>query len=172
MKKNERRDDQELRSGEVAASAGVSVDTLSYYERRGLLQVPRRLRNGYRRYPPSAVARVRLIQRALSIGFGLDELASILRSRDGGMPPCRQVRALAGEKLADVERRIESLAAFRDELARTLADWDRRLDRGRPSEPARLLESLPVEAGGSSASSSLLRGARFDRRRKKKESSR
>jgi DNA-binding transcriptional MerR regulator len=159
----------DLGSGELAAAAGVSVDTLRHYERRGLLPAARRLANGYRRFPASAAARVRLIQRSLAMGFGLDELTRILRARDGGRAPCREVRALAAEKLADVERRIESLAAFREELVRTLADWDRRLDAGRPSEPARLLETLSAVTDPESSASSICRGARFDRRRRKKE---
>lgn len=163
---------EELGSGELAAAAGVSVDTLRHYERRGLLAIARRLPNGYRRFPRGSVARVQLIQRALSMGFGLDELTRILRARDGGRPPCQEVRALAAAKLADVERRIESLAAFRKDLVRTLADWDRRLAARRPSEPARLLESLAVDLESEPAASSMWRGAQFDRRRKKKETPR
>lgn len=171
MRSDRSLEDAELGSGALARAAGVSVDTLRHYERRGLLPAARRLSNGYRRFPRAAVARVQLIQRALSMGFGLDELTRILRARDGGRAPCREVRALAAAKLADVELRIESLAAFRDELARTLADWDRRLEAGRPSEPVRLLESLAA-AGEESSASSIWRGARFDRRRQKKERSR
>jgi len=92
----------DLRSGELAAAAGVSVDTLRHYERRGLIEPARRLANGYRSYPRAAVSRVRLIQSALSMGFGLDELARILRARDGGRSPCQEVRALAAGKLEEV----------------------------------------------------------------------
>ena len=160
---------RELSSGELAAAAGVSVDTLRYYERRGLLPAARRLPNGYRRFTEASVGRVQLIQRALSMGFALDELTRILRARDGGRPPCQEVRALAAAKLADLERRIEGLTAFRGQLVRTLADWDRRLASRQPSEPARLLESLSVDLESEPSTSSIWRGARFDRRRKKKE---
>ena len=88
---------RELRSGEVARRAGVSADTLRHYEQRGLLRKPRRLANGYRAYPPEALDRVLLIQRALAVGFTLDELAEILRDRDGGRPPCRKGREPPGE---------------------------------------------------------------------------
>lgn len=160
-----------MRSGELARAAGVSSDTLHHYERRGLLALPKRLPNGYRSYPPEALPRVLLIQRALAVGFALEELARILRARDRGQPPCREVRALAARKLADVEEQIETLVAFRATLRRTLADWDRKLEKGRPGHPARLLESLSFPDGGNPAAPPALRSARFDRRRRRKENS-
>jgi len=158
-----------MSSGRVAAEAGVSVDTLRHYERRGLLARPPRGRNGYRAYPPEALARVMLIQRALSVGFSLDELARILRARERGMAPCVEVRSLAARKLDEVERHIESLIAFRDTLRGTLADWDSRLAKRGSGEPAKLLESLAGPVRGRARTSVPWRGARFDRRRNKKE---
>src|SRR5215471_14896161 len=95
-----------LRAGELAQLAGVSTDTLRHYERKGLLAAPCRSVNGYREYPKNAFRRVRLIRRALEIGFTLDELSRVLSVRDRGGAPCRQVRALAGEKLHKVETRL------------------------------------------------------------------
>ena len=163
------KDSAELKSGELAAAAGVSVDTLRHYERRGLIAPARRLANGYRSYPREAIARVLLIQRALSIGFGLEELGRVLRARDGGRIPCHEVRELAAGKLQEVEERIESLISFRDTLRRTLSDWDRRLAGGKRAEPARLLESLSSEAETETRASSFWRGARFDRRRRSRK---
>jgi DNA-binding transcriptional MerR regulator len=157
-----------LRSGELAAAAGIGVDSLRHYERLGLLPSPPRLENGYRSYPAESLARVRLIQRAHDVGFDLKELARILQARDRGEHPCREVRALGAGKLADVEREIEALQAFRETLRRTLADWDRRLARSRKGEPARLLESLVFSLGTTNAPPQL-RGARFDRRKRRKE---
>ena len=131
-----------MRSGELARRAGVSADTLVHYERKGLLAPPRRLANGYRAYPPEALGRVQLIQRALSVGFTLAELARLLRARDRGQPPCREVRALADRKLADVEIQLANLERFRDALRRIVLDWDARLASAKPREAARLLESL------------------------------
>lgn len=71
-----------LRAGQLARRAGVSTDTLRHYERKGVLPIPRRTAKGYRQYPHQALERVRLIQRALAIGFTLDELAGILKVRD------------------------------------------------------------------------------------------
>src|SRR5215210_4789107 len=86
-------------SGELARLAGVSTDTLRHYERKGVLPAARRLNNGYRKYPLDSLDRVRLIRRALAVGFTLDELAQILKARDHGQAPCREVRTLAAEKL-------------------------------------------------------------------------
>src|SRR5215471_6263204 len=136
--------DESLRPGELARLAGVSVDTLRHYERKGLLS-PRRAANRYREYPVEAVDRVRLVRRALSIGFGLDDLARILKERDNGGAPCRHVRQLAQSKLAEIERLIEELGVVRDDLRRALEDWDIRLGRAEANQPVRLLEALAAD---------------------------
>ena len=84
-----------LRIGQVAAQANVSVDTVRYYERRGLVQNVERDESGYRRYGPEAVDRIRTIQRAAAIGFSLDELETIFRLRASGKPPCGSVLEMA-----------------------------------------------------------------------------
>jgi DNA-binding transcriptional MerR regulator len=130
------------RSGELARMAGVSTDTLRHYERKGVLAAPRRARNGYREYPPEALERVRLVRRALAVGFTLDELARILKERERGRAPCRQVRALAAAKLTEIELRLDEMLAVRDELKATLEDWDARLARTKDGQRAGLLEAL------------------------------
>jgi DNA-binding transcriptional MerR regulator len=130
-----------LNSGELAKATGVSTDTLRHYERKGVLARPRRGRNGYRQYAAGAIDRVRLVRRALAVGFTLDELAGILRVRDSGGAPCHEVRALAAAKLANIESQLTDLIALRDELRTTLKDWDGRLKRT-TGAPAHLLESL------------------------------
>src|SRR4029078_7507815 len=92
-----------LLAGELARLAGVSSDTLRHYERKGVLPKPLRLSNGYRKYPANSLDRVRLIRRALDVGFTLAELARFMKARDRGQAPCREVRALAAEKLAELE---------------------------------------------------------------------
>jgi DNA-binding transcriptional MerR regulator len=98
--------------------------------------------NNYREYPPGSLARVRLVQRALEVGFTLDELAQMLGERDRGGAPCHQVRELAGDKLARVEAHLEQLTELRDELRRLLSTWDDLLAKKSPFERAGLLESL------------------------------
>jgi DNA-binding transcriptional MerR regulator len=133
---------QEILSGELARLCGVSPDTIRHYERVGVLPVAVRGENGYRRFPRESVARVLTIRRALAIGFSLAEVTRILRQRDGGAPPCRMVRALAGEKLDDLDRRIAELTARRAELAKLLEEWDGRLASTPDGEAALLLQQL------------------------------
>jgi DNA-binding transcriptional MerR regulator len=131
-----------LRTGEVARLAGVSPDTVRVYERRGLLPRPPRTSRGYRQYTPAAVDRIRLVRRALALGFTLEELHVVLGARDRGEAPCRVVRTLAAEKLEAVEGRIEDLVQLRDRIRRVLADWDARLARAPRDRPVGLLHAL------------------------------
>jgi DNA-binding transcriptional MerR regulator len=139
---NMHNDQKPLRSGELARRAGVSTDTLRHYERMSLLARPPRTAAGYRQYPASALDRVQLVRRALAVGFGLRELAVILRERDRGGAPCRAVRSLAESRLRQIERQLADLKAIRNRLRAVLADWDRRLASTPKGRPARLLESL------------------------------
>lgn len=131
-----------MRSGELARLAGVSTDTLRHYERLGLLARPGRTQSGYRMYSAVALPRVVLIRRALGVGFSLAELARILRVRDAGGAPCKQVRALAECKLGEIDRRIEEMLLMRKQLADLLAAWDERLDGTPTGQRAGLLEML------------------------------
>jgi DNA-binding transcriptional MerR regulator len=128
--------------GEVASQTGVSVDTVRHYERKGLLQDVSRDGSGYRRYPADAVARIRVIRRALTIGFRLDELARIFRQRATGRPPCGQVRDLAVRKLAELDERIAAMTALRVALAETITSWEQRLEATPAGGFAHLLETL------------------------------
>ena len=118
-----------MRSGELARLAGVSSDLLRHYERIGVLPEAERAANGYRAYPAAALVRVRAARRAVALGFSLPELARIFGVRDRGGAPCRSVRALAGEKLRQVEASLAELRVLRRQLRRILVEWDARLAR-------------------------------------------
>lgn len=83
-----------------------------------------------------------LIRNALAIGFGLDELSRILKIRDNGGAPCRQVRAMFAAKLNDLEILLDEMTAMRNELVVLLQDWDKVLESADSGIPSRLLESL------------------------------
>jgi DNA-binding transcriptional MerR regulator len=107
-----------LRTGEVARAAGVNVQTLRYYERRGLLAEPVRTYGGHRAYPPEAVTTLRVIKAAQRLGFTLNEVAELLevgRHHHGKPRPGLQERARA--KLDEVEARIADLQAIRSALS-------------------------------------------------------
>ncbi|MGA8143236.1 MAG: heavy metal-responsive transcriptional regulator [Candidatus Acidiferrales bacterium] len=132
-----------MHAGELATLTGVSTDTLRHYERLGLLPRPPRTRGNYRDYPASSLERVRLIRRALSAGFSLMQLASILEVRDRGGVPCQTARAMVQAKLRDVKQQLRELKAMQAQLGRILRDWNARLSRTRKGDPARLLDHLP-----------------------------
>jgi DNA-binding transcriptional MerR regulator len=141
-----------LRSAQLARLADVSPDTLRHYELKGLLPRARRSANGYREYAPEACARVRLVRRAVALGFTLDEVARILGVRDRGGAPCAGVRALAAQKLASLERRLAELLAARDSLRAVIDRWDTLLHEAPRGRRAGLLDALEglVEAGSPS----------------------
>jgi MerR family transcriptional regulator, copper efflux regulator len=105
--------------GQLAARAGVSVDTVRYYERSGLLSPQVRLASGYRRYSELQVARLRFIRRAQELGFSLKDIRELLglsKQRD-----VARVKRAAEKKLAEVEERLAALTRVRDGLATLVA---------------------------------------------------
>lgn len=112
---------QTLRTGEVAAQAGVNVQTLRYYERRGLLQEPERRASGYREYPAETVQLIRFIKRAQEIGFTLIEIDDLLRLRADQESACAEVRSAAEAKMQDIEQRIRHLRAMKRALGMLVA---------------------------------------------------
>jgi Cu(I)-responsive transcriptional regulator len=106
-----------MRIGTAAEQAGVNVQTLRYYERRGLLaRAPRRM-SGYREFPADAVRVVKFVKRAQDLGFTLDEIETLLRlRRDRGRDRAR-VRAVAEQRIDQIERKIGELEAMKKALA-------------------------------------------------------
>jgi MerR family Zn(II)-responsive transcriptional regulator of zntA len=141
-----------MRPTELARLAEVSTDTLRVYEAKGLLPKARRSPNGYREYAPEACARVRLVRRALALGFTLEELRRILATRDRGGAPCREVRAIGERKLALLDARVAELQEARNRLRDVLERWDVLLGRTPQGARAALLDALEglVEAGSPS----------------------
>jgi MerR family copper efflux transcriptional regulator len=128
--------------GKAAALAGVSVDTIRYYERLGLLQKAARTRAGYRVFPAAVATRLALVRNAQRFGFSLRAIAGFLRVRDTGGAPCRTVRAAAEQMLEAIDQQIVDLAARREEMRKTLRVWDRTLRHTAPGTQGRLLERL------------------------------
>ncbi|MCF8149810.1 MAG: MerR family DNA-binding protein [Burkholderiaceae bacterium] len=104
-----------LTVGALAAAAGVGVETVRYYQRRRLLETPKAA-NGYRRYGEAHLKRLGFIKRAQAIGFTLDEVAELLSLNDSR--DHRIARALAKEKILDIEGRIAELDRMADALRR------------------------------------------------------
>ena len=137
-----------MRSGQLAGQTGVSTDTLRHYERLGLLPLPQRTAGNYREYPPTSPQRVELIRRALTIGFSLPELKTILAVRDKGGAPCRHVHDLLRSKIHNLDEQIRNLVSLRAEMNRLSGEWDKRLRQTKPGQVARLLENVPPRSNG------------------------
>ena len=112
--------DEELTIGRLAKAASVNVETIRYYQRRGLVDEPYKPLGGHRRYALSAVSRVRFIKRAQQLGFTLEEVTGLLRLEDG--QSCRETRLLAEHKLAVIEERIADLTRMRRMLKGLIAE--------------------------------------------------
>jgi DNA-binding transcriptional MerR regulator len=104
-----------LRPGEVAERAGVNVQTLRYYERRGLIAEPLRSVGGHRTYPPDTVALVGVIKGAQRLGFTLDEVADLLETSQQGHRTAG-LKQRATDKIAEIDRKMADLAGIRAAL--------------------------------------------------------
>lgn len=105
-----------LTIGGLARRAGVGVETVRYYERRGLIERPRERRGAFRVYPPEAVGRLRAIKRAQRLGFSLEEIRGLLEFRLRDRARCGDVLRRAEGKLAEIEEKIRALQRMRREL--------------------------------------------------------
>src|SRR5438093_10053478 len=104
----------EMTIGQLAAAAGVNVETVRYYQRRGLLASPQRPAGSIGRYPPGALTRLRFIKRAQALGFSLDDIQALLSLDDG--QACSAARAIGEHKLADVRQRLHDLRSLEQAL--------------------------------------------------------
>ena len=123
----------ELRIGELASRAGVSVDAVRFYERRRLLPRAPRTGGGFRLFPAAAVERIRFIKQAQEIGLSLEEIGGLLA--EGGAAECQRVHDLLRAKLEELDGRIKAMRAFRRTLARHYAACEKEL--GERGEEAR-----------------------------------
>ncbi|WP_395058636.1 Hg(II)-responsive transcriptional regulator [Polaromonas sp.] len=96
-----------LTIGAFATSAGVNVETIRFYQRKGLLNEPERPYGSIRRYGDAEVQRVKFVKTAQRLGFSLDEIAELLKLEDGTQ--CREAQGLAEQKLRDVQLKLEDL---------------------------------------------------------------
>lgn len=106
-----------MRIGKASREAGVNVQTLRYYERRGLLPKTNRLASGYREYDPATVALVRFIKNAQELGFTLSEISELIALRANRSRSDEDVRRLAMRKIEGMDRRIRQLTEMKNELA-------------------------------------------------------
>lgn len=136
--------------GKLARLAGVTADTIRFYERSGLLPLPHRTTSGYRVYDEAALSQVRFVRKAQSLGFSLDEVRRILSLRGRGPETCRCVIAMAEATLGETGSKLKELQRFRDGLARNLDRWKRAPKKATAAEFCALIESSASLAADSS----------------------
>ena len=112
----------ELTVSRLADQAGVSPDTVRYYERIGLLPEPERSASGYRRYGDDAVQRLRLIKHAQRFGLRLEEVGELLQIRERGLCPCGHTRSLLERRVAELDEQIAALTSLREDIGTLLED--------------------------------------------------
>jgi MerR family copper efflux transcriptional regulator len=111
-----------LRIGQLARLAKVSVQTLRFYERKGLLPKPPRGASGYREYAADAIGMVKFIKRAQELGFSLREIKELLALRKVPRATCGDVVVVAQRKIEEMEQKISDLRAMQTALSQLLAD--------------------------------------------------
>jgi DNA-binding transcriptional MerR regulator len=158
-----------MRIGELARRAGVNVETLRYYERRGLLEEPARGPNGHREYDEETVRFVKAVKEAQSLGFTLSEIEEHTRlTRSGGGQ--ESIRIRLAQKIDEVDAKLASLQRVRDELARVLGCACNSLDHctcgaaylargGRDPQVGGLLHVTNGESAGNTLRQTALGGA-------------
>jgi MerR family mercuric resistance operon transcriptional regulator len=131
-----------MRIGEIAEQSGVGVETVRFYEQKGLIaQPPRPATGGYREYPTDAVRRIRFIRSAQHLGFSLKEVAELLELEAGPAAQCVDVRERAEIKLREVVEKIENLERIKDAL-------DNLIDACPGSGPAQICSILEAINSG------------------------
>jgi MerR family transcriptional regulator, copper efflux regulator len=105
-----------LTIGRLAKEAAVNLETVRFYERRGLLPKPPRSASGYRLFPSDAARRLRFIRRAQELGFSLKEIRELLSLRVSPTSTSKDIRARAESKIADIEAKIRGLESMRQTL--------------------------------------------------------
>ncbi|HXF64961.1 MAG TPA: MerR family DNA-binding protein [Caldilineaceae bacterium] len=131
-----------LTIGQLAKEANVHVETVRYYERRGLLAAAGRRSSGYRQYAADAVGRIRFIKRAQELGFSLHEIADLLSLRVEAQTACAEVKQRAEAKVAEIEQKLETLQRMRQ----VLIDLLQHCDTEEPTGECPILAALDTDS--------------------------
>lgn len=112
--------------GQVARNAGVGVETVRFYERKGLIEQPPRRGSGYREYPVDTVRRIRVVVNAKELGFTIKEIVGLLSLRSRSAESCDSVKEQAQMKITDIEERIRGLRRMKSTLRKLTQACERR----------------------------------------------
>lgn len=126
--------ERSLTIGELARRAGVSPQGVRFYEAEGLLRAPPRTPAGYRTYDAPALGRLQFIRRARQLGLSLVEIREVIGLANARKAPCCRVRVLLVEKLRELDKKIDELVRFRDQLGGFLKKIAKMPDQSDTSE--------------------------------------
>jgi len=122
---------RKLKTGELAEKAEVNVETIRFYERKGLLPEPPRMKSGYRSYPEENVQRIRFIKRAQQLGFSLKEIRELLNLRSDRAANCDEMCLITEKKITEVRGKINDLMKIEKALTE-LVDHCREMETTGP----------------------------------------
>jgi MerR family mercuric resistance operon transcriptional regulator len=126
--------DSQTKIGEVAKETGLTVDTIRFYEKQGLLKRSNRTEGGFRLFGPQQIEALKFIRKAQYLGFSLQEVRELLGLQRDGVEACEGVRELVSQKLASVRGKIEELRKLEGSLAGALRTCNRSLRKISPAE--------------------------------------
>lgn len=126
-----------LSTGQLAKETGVNIETIRYYERRGLIPEPPRRKSGYRDFAPKYIERILFIKRAKALGFTLNEISELLVAADG-KPAYKDIRKIAEVKVEDIETRMHDL----QKMKKVLKDLINKCLGNRKESECPIIESL------------------------------
>ena len=130
-----------LTIGEVAKRSGIGLETVRFYERKGLIEEPPRTDSGYRQYPEYVVARLRFIRRAKELGFSLKEISELFSLRVDPDTTCADVKRRTDLKILDIEQKMSTLQTMKRALTKLAASCT---GRG-PTSDCPILEALDTK---------------------------
>jgi len=136
-----------MQIGELAKETRVTVQTVRFYERRGLMPQPLRRESGYRDFGEGDLRRLEFIRQAKGLGFSLQEIRDILQTRERGQCPCTDVSKMAERHLADAEAEIARLQRFRRELRQALGRSKQKPTRNLPANAICVLIERTMNGG-------------------------
>ena len=113
-----------LKIGEVAKQSEVGIETIRYYERKGLLAEPKRRPSGYRQYDETVIIRLQFIRRTKELGFTLAEIKELLELRFDSGTKCEHIRHRANLKIVDIENKIRSLQKMKRSLKKVVKECE------------------------------------------------
>ena len=112
--------EEELTIGRISTLSGISVDTIRFYERKGLIKPPQRNASGYRVYPPEAVDQMRFIKRSRDLRFSLQEVSELFNLIFEGDGRCKEIQQHIEKKISEINGHLDELATVRKQLEQLL----------------------------------------------------